>query len=549
METAIARRLQDLAEIHQLLPNEQMGARRGRSVDTALELLTEQVATVWESPKHVATLLSLDISGAFDTVHPIRLLDVLRRKGVTPWAVRWIKEFMTQRTTTLCFQGAESPQIRPSAGIPQGSPLSPILFLFYNTELLEICTTTSPGVTASGFVDDVNILAYSRSTASNCRKIEQVHQKCLAWAQRFGLKFAPQKYELIHFTRRKGFDLSANIQLEGVVLDPKPEVRVLGVWLDTKLKWKSHTREINKRMARQTLGLQRTTASTWGATFSHSRQIYNAVVRSALSFGAPSWHTASENPAKTKGIVRLLEKHQNACLRTVAGAYKATPIEALETETFTPPLPIYLNRKVAAYHLRQENSPVRQATRQACNRIRTRVLRCRHRTPPPTPAVAGELWARHWRQDAVTKEDLDKKMIQEWQVRWANGRRVRGRLCTRPPDPGVLKLHQDLYKAESSILIQVRTGKIGLADFLHLQKVPGFENNRCSCSNAPETVRHVIVHCNKENERRIALRNDGRPIDYNWLTNTNMGAKRLTKWLIQGGRLKQFSLASSLLYD
>jgi hypothetical protein len=46
IETAMARRLQELAETHRLLPGEQMGARKGRSVDTALELLIEQVYTV-----------------------------------------------------------------------------------------------------------------------------------------------------------------------------------------------------------------------------------------------------------------------------------------------------------------------------------------------------------------------------------------------------------------------------------------------------------------------------------------------------------------------
>jgi hypothetical protein len=61
-----------------------MGAKPGRSVGTALELLTEQIHTVWESKNHMATLLSLDISGAFDTVHPTRLMDDLRKKRIAP---------------------------------------------------------------------------------------------------------------------------------------------------------------------------------------------------------------------------------------------------------------------------------------------------------------------------------------------------------------------------------------------------------------------------------------------------------------------------------
>ncbi len=54
-----------------------MGARQGRSVETALDLLTEQIHTVWNSGKFVSTLLSLDVLGAFDTVNTTQLLDVL----------------------------------------------------------------------------------------------------------------------------------------------------------------------------------------------------------------------------------------------------------------------------------------------------------------------------------------------------------------------------------------------------------------------------------------------------------------------------------------
>jgi hypothetical protein len=36
---------------------------------TALELLTKQVQTIWKSPKHIATMLSLNLSSAFNIVH------------------------------------------------------------------------------------------------------------------------------------------------------------------------------------------------------------------------------------------------------------------------------------------------------------------------------------------------------------------------------------------------------------------------------------------------------------------------------------------------
>jgi len=139
IEALTANRISTAAEEHHLLPDTQMGARKGRSTETALELLVQQVRTVWRSKKHVATLLSLDILGAFDTVNPIRLLDTLRKKKLPAWIVLWVQAFMKDRSTSLVIQGYKTPTFSIDAGVPQGSPLSPILFLLYNSALLEIC--------------------------------------------------------------------------------------------------------------------------------------------------------------------------------------------------------------------------------------------------------------------------------------------------------------------------------------------------------------------------------------------------------------------------
>ena len=67
LERIIATKLATLAELYELLPQYQMGARRQRGTLTTLELLTEQIHIVWNSGnQHVASLLSLDIAGAFD---------------------------------------------------------------------------------------------------------------------------------------------------------------------------------------------------------------------------------------------------------------------------------------------------------------------------------------------------------------------------------------------------------------------------------------------------------------------------------------------------
>ena len=83
MESIMGKKISYLAEIHQLLPETQMGARWGKSTKTALELLTEQVHTVWKQGNNkVATLLSMDVAGAFDTVSHQRLIHNLQRRKI-----------------------------------------------------------------------------------------------------------------------------------------------------------------------------------------------------------------------------------------------------------------------------------------------------------------------------------------------------------------------------------------------------------------------------------------------------------------------------------
>ena len=65
-----------------------------------------------------------------------------------------------------------------SVGIPQGSLILLILYLFNNADLLESCESLQLRTSATGFVDDVNILTYSESTEQNCKKLTKIHEEC-----------------------------------------------------------------------------------------------------------------------------------------------------------------------------------------------------------------------------------------------------------------------------------------------------------------------------------------------------------------------------------
>lgn len=47
--------------------------------------------------------------------------------------------------------------------------LSPLLYLFSNAELLQMCHGSGINTSAIGFVEDVNVLAYNTSMEENCK--------------------------------------------------------------------------------------------------------------------------------------------------------------------------------------------------------------------------------------------------------------------------------------------------------------------------------------------------------------------------------------------
>ncbi len=71
-----------MSEEHSLLPAQHMGACPGKSIDTALDYLVQQIHATWQNEDGVATLLSLDMMGDFDRVVPARLLHDMRERQI-----------------------------------------------------------------------------------------------------------------------------------------------------------------------------------------------------------------------------------------------------------------------------------------------------------------------------------------------------------------------------------------------------------------------------------------------------------------------------------
>jgi len=67
----------------------------------------------------------------------------------------------------------------------------------------------------------------------------------------------------MHLSRNpKQFNMQAPLPLLGVETKPEASMRILGVWLNPRLNWGAHVKEIQKKMKMHTNALLRTTALT-----------------------------------------------------------------------------------------------------------------------------------------------------------------------------------------------------------------------------------------------------------------------------------------------
>ena len=159
-----------------------------------------------------------------------------------------------------------------------------------------------------------------------------------------------------------------------------------------------------------------------------ARLVYQAVVRSALSYGAALWHQPTDTAGKAKGPAVRLQKLQNQGLRTILGAFKATPIRQLETESYVPPLDLWLNGRIARFQARMEHSGIAQKIKDACSAIRTKILHRRNRrnrrTPTSTqladtPGAKRRLWIDKWTGMPLDRWDWQvKKLVhRDWDKR------------------------------------------------------------------------------------------------------------------------------------
>jgi hypothetical protein len=95
----------------------------------------------------------------------------MRERKTSEWIVKGVGSFISTRVMTLYPPGYNINIFPTKTGIPRSLQLSPILFLFYYSNLVDTCNIPTAPASCSSFVDNMNTLAFSKSTEDNCKML------------------------------------------------------------------------------------------------------------------------------------------------------------------------------------------------------------------------------------------------------------------------------------------------------------------------------------------------------------------------------------------
>src|SRR5436189_6315280 len=140
----------------------------------------------------------------------------------------------------LKFDGNSQEMTDIEIGIPQESPISPILFLIY-IRFLFVERKSSTDERILSYLDDIKLAVSSKSIEKNYQLLQKLAQDLLIKQQNNCMQFNMEKTKLIHFHSKRSFDLknkAYSVKIGDSKIQSKDLVKWLGIWLDSKLTFK-----------------------------------------------------------------------------------------------------------------------------------------------------------------------------------------------------------------------------------------------------------------------------------------------------------------------
>ena len=370
-ERLIAQRISWTALTSGLLSPQHAGALPKRSATDLTAALTHDIQLAL-AHKKVATMVTLDVQGAFDALLPRRLLERMMKQGWPVTLLELIRSFLTNRQIRVRLESATTPFHKVACGTPQGSPLSPILYMLYLSTLLSQDTRLR-----FGYADDICIYRIGRTLSQTTDRIAQDVRDILTWGDTNKIAFAPDKLELIHFSRKRNKDnpickINDTLSISPVPLTDSTNrkaqqqaLRWLGIWFDRTLNFKRHVEERALKATKIAYHIRSLGKIKNGPPAKALRKALITCVLPSLLYGSEIWFsgrrksvTSSHDPTANTVSTKLgghIDRCNKVCLQAARGvlpAWRTTPTAILLSEAGLPSAAVALEQARLQFAMR-----------------------------------------------------------------------------------------------------------------------------------------------------------------------------------------------------
>ena len=240
----------------------------------------------------------------------------------------WIRDFLSDRTIQVRVGRELSDTFVLQNGTPQGSVLSPILFLVMINDLPD----SGNDVKLSIFADDCCMWRSGDKLANDSEIIQKYFDKFQVWCNRWGFRISETKTTAVVFTtkRKQQNDIELKIGNNNIRLENS--VKFLGMIFDRRLTWAEHIKYISERCNKRLNLLRALSGTDWGASKKTLLTLYRSLIRSIIDYGSEAYDSTSQTQKQ------IIDQIQSKALRICCGAMIYTPVAALQVECGEMPL-------------------------------------------------------------------------------------------------------------------------------------------------------------------------------------------------------------------
>ena len=221
LERIIKQRLMLELNNRNILPQHQAGFRPKKSTMYNLVRIERYIKSQVRNPKHKRHVAAIffDIKADFDSVWHEGLIYKFNDLRLPNYMVKYLIAFLENRTAAVELDNTLSRLFTLSSGTPQGSPLSPLLYIIYTSDSMNgIPTHTKHGL----FADDTALWTSSHQLTNLNDRLQQSINEFERWCKVWKLKMQPTKTELVHFSihPRKKYDNPVQVKVENISIEP-----------------------------------------------------------------------------------------------------------------------------------------------------------------------------------------------------------------------------------------------------------------------------------------------------------------------------------------